>query len=279
MAKVPGYMLGATVNRVDTGRLSERFGELVSQPEAEIPLDEAALLVAARARPDLDLDAELARLDDLAGGCFAPTLDALVAYLFVDLGFAGNRHDYYDPRNSYLDQVVARRVGIPISLGVLTMVVGRRLGVPLVGVGMPGHFLLRDQVDHEVFVDPFGGGRLLDRSGCERAFHAVHGPDATFDEAFLAPVGPLVILTRVLANLRNIFAARGDRAGVVSILELCNLLPGASPEDRSELAAALAASGRFGEAANHYDQAGDQLGGSLGAEYRRNADRLRARLN
>jgi regulator of sirC expression with transglutaminase-like and TPR domain len=257
----------------------ERFGALVARPEAEIPIDEAALVIASHDRPLLDVDEELRRLDELAAGCFAPTLDALVAYLFADLGFAGNRVDYYDPRNSYLDQVVARRVGIPISLGVLTMVVGRRLGVPLVGVGMPGHFLLRDQVDPTVFVDPFGGGRLLDRLGCERAFHAVHGSDARFDEAFLAPVGPLAILTRMLANLRNIFAGRGDRAGVVAVLELRNRLPDTSPEDLGELAAALAATGRFGEAAGHFEIAGDQLGGALGAEYRRNADRLRARLN
>jgi len=264
---------------VDPRAVGQRFAELAARREAEIPLDEAALLIAAHARPDLDLAHELVRLDELAHGCFAPTLDALVTYLFVDLGFAGNRHDYYDPANSYLDQVVSRRVGIPISLGVLTMVVGRRIGVPLVGVGMPGHFLLRDQVDPAVYVDPFGGGRLLDRQGCERAFHAVHGSDAHFDEAFLAPVGNLSILTRMLANLRNIFAAHGDRAGIVAVLELRNRLPGASAEERGELAAALAATGRFGDAARQYEQAGDQLGGSLGAEYRRNADRLRARLN
>ena len=264
---------------MDTRSIGERFGELVSRREAEIPIDEAALLIAAHARPSLDLAYELGRLDALADGCFAPTLDALVAYLFGDLGFAGNRHDYYDARNSYLDEVVTRRVGIPISLGVLTMAVGRRLGVPLVGVGMPGHFLLRDQVDPGVFVDPFAGGRLLDRRGCERAFHAVHGQDAHFDEAFLAPVGPVSILTRMLANLRNIFAAHSDRAGVVAVLELRNRLPGTSGEERGELAAALAATGRFTEAAIHYDLAGDQLGGTLGAEYRRNADRLRARLN
>ena len=83
----------------------------------------------------------------------------------------------------------------------------------------------------------------------------------------------------MLANLRNIYAARSDRAGVVAVLELRNRLPGTSGEDRGELAAALAATGRFFEAAAHYELAGDQLGGSLGAEYRRNAERLRARLN
>jgi len=267
------------VAAVDTGRLAERFGEVVARPEGQLPLDEAALLVAARFRPDLDLPAELGRLDELAGTCPAPTLDALVAHLFGDLGFAGNRADYYDPRNSYLDQVVTRRVGIPISLAVLTLTVGRRLDVPLVGVGMPGHFLLRDQVDHDLYVDPFRGGRLLDSQGCAAVFHAVHGADAAFHPAYLAPVGPRSILTRMLANLRTIFTSRGERASVVAVLELHNRLPDSSGEDRGELAAALAASGRFGDAARQYDQAADLLGGSLGAEFRRNADRLRARLN
>jgi regulator of sirC expression with transglutaminase-like and TPR domain len=259
--------------------LADRFGELTALREAEIPLDEAALLIAAHQRPDVDVSNELDRLDDLAAGCFAPTLDALVAYLFGDLGFSGNRRNYYDPRNSYLDQVVERRLGIPISLGVLTMVVGRRLGVPLVGVGMPGHFLLRDQVDPSIFVDPFGGGRLLDRTGCEHAFRDVHGLDARFEDAYLAPVGTLSILTRMLANLRNIFGGRGERDAVVAVLELRIMLPGATAEDRGELAAALAAVGRLDAAAQAYEAAGIELGGSLGAEYRQHAERLRARLN
>ncbi len=269
----------ATVAAVDTGRLAERFGKVVARPEAELPLDEAVLLVAARFQPSLDLADELGRLDDLAAGCSRPTLDGLIRHLFADLGFAGNRTDYYDPRNSYLDQVVTRRLGIPISLAVLTLAVGRRIGVPLVGVGMPGHFLLRDQVDHDVFVDPFGGGRLLDSATCANVFHAVHGADAAFHPAYLAPVGPRLIVSRTLANLRTIFAARGDRASLVGVLELVNRLPGSSGEDRGELAAALAAHGRFGDAARQYDDAAELLGGSLGAEYRRNADRLRARLN
>ncbi len=264
---------------VDIAGLVARFGEAVTRPDGQVPLDEAALLVAARFRPGLDVSAELARLDELAAGCHAPTLDALVAYLFADLGFAGNRADYYDPRNSFLDQVLARRLGIPISLAVLTMTVGRRLGVPLVGVGMPGHFLLRDQVDHDVFVDPFGGGRLLDARGCAAAFHAVHGAEVRFDPGYLTPVGTQLVVARLLANLRSIYGARGDRASVVAVLELSNCLPTASGEDRGELAAALAATGRFAEAAGHYEQAAGQLGGSLGAEYRRNATRLRARLN
>ncbi len=157
---------------------TDRFREVVSGAEAAVPLDEAALLIAAHAHPGLDVHAELAKLDALAESCFAPTLDALTRHLFVDLGFRGNRRQYYDPRNSFLDDVVARRIGIPISLSVLAIVVGRRLGVPLAGVGLPGHFLVRDRVDAEVFVDPFDGGAVLDRAGCERAFRRVQGDEA-----------------------------------------------------------------------------------------------------
>jgi len=259
--------------------VAERFGELMAGPEAELALDEAALLIAARFRPDLDLARELGHLDELAAGCPGPTLDYLLAHLFGDLGFAGNRVDYYDPRNSYLDQVVARRTGIPITLAVLTLSVGRRLGVPLVGVGMPGHFLVRDQVDPDLFVDPFRSGARLDGRQCAAAFAAVHGPEAAFHPAYLAPVGPRLIVSRMLANLRSIFAGVGDRPSLVAVLELNNCLPASSGEDRGELAAALAATGRFGDAARQYDLAAELLGGSLGAEYRRNADRLRARLN
>jgi regulator of sirC expression with transglutaminase-like and TPR domain len=127
--------------------LSERFAALLRRPEAEVPLDEVALVIAAHARPELDIGAQLTRLDELAATCFAPTLDALVRHLFVDLGFRGNEGDYYDPRNSYLDEVVERRLGIPITLSVLTIEVGRRIGVPVAGVSLIGRIVLGDLVD------------------------------------------------------------------------------------------------------------------------------------
>jgi regulator of sirC expression with transglutaminase-like and TPR domain len=258
---------------------TERFAALVRQPAAQVPLDEASMLIAAHAYPELDVGAELARLDELADRCFAPTLDALVTHLFTDLGFVGNVRDYYDPRNSYLNDVIDRRIGIPISLAVLTIEVGRRLGVPLAGVGMPGHFLLRDKVDDEVFVDPFARGRLLDRAGCEEAFRTVHGPDADFDPEFLDPVDTHVILARMLANLRAVFARRGDKAAVAWTLRLRTSIPGTPLEDRAELANSLAARGDFVAAAQELDALAEQLGGDLGATYRSSAGRLRARLN
>jgi len=142
-----------------------RFADLVALPDDEIPLDEAALLIAAQARPELDVGAELGRLDELAGGCGEATLDGLAQHLFTDLGFHGNTEHYQDPDNSYLDQVLERRVGIPIALSVVTMEVGRRLGVALDGVGMPGHFLVRHRADPATFLDPFDHGRRLDDQG------------------------------------------------------------------------------------------------------------------
>src|SRR5690606_29139610 len=156
--------------------LRARFAALLARPDHEIPLDEAALLIAAQAQPGLDVAAELAALDEIAAQVRDPTLTGLLRLLFRDLGFDGNRDDHYDPRNSFLNEVRQRRTGIPITLSVLTMEVGRRVSVPLWGVGMPGHFLLRDKVDPDVFVDPFGGGRLLDPASCAKLFRQIHGP-------------------------------------------------------------------------------------------------------
>jgi regulator of sirC expression with transglutaminase-like and TPR domain len=152
-----------------------RFAALVARPDDEIPLDEAALLIAAHARPELDVAAELGRLDELAAGCKEPTVDGVAHHLFDELGFRGNTEQYQDPDNSYLDQVLRRRLGIPITLSVLTMEVGRRLGVLFDGVGMPGHFLIRHRAEPATFLDPFGGGRRLDVAGCRAIFNSLGG--------------------------------------------------------------------------------------------------------
>lgn len=259
--------------------VTDRFAEAVTRPEAEVALDQAALLIAAHARPDLDLATELGRLDDLAAGVGEPTLDGLVRHLFRDLGFAGNVRDYYDPRNSYLDQVVERRLGIPITLSVLAITVGRRLGVPLSGVSMPGHFLLRDRVDPTVFVDPYHRGARLDADGCARVFHGIQGDAVAFDPTFLEPVGARTILVRMLANLRSVFLAAGEREAVVWAVRLRTLVPGAGPDDRADLATALAATGDYVGAARELDGVAATVGGPLGEQHARAASALRARLN
>ena len=209
-----------------------RFVEVVSGNEKSIPLDEAALLLAVATRGDGSVEEGLSALDALAADVPAPTLDGLRALLFRDLGFGGNGDDYYDPANSWLDEVVRRRVGIPITLAVLMLEVGRRVGVPLAGVSMPGHFLVRDKVDPDVFVDPFARGRVLDRDGCEARFHAVQGPGSVFDETFLEPVGKRAILFRMLANLENVARIQGDLALLQRVFALQTAFPGSRAATR-----------------------------------------------
>ncbi|MGH9246271.1 MAG: SirB1 family protein [Acidimicrobiales bacterium] len=248
---------------------SARFIELIRKPERLIRLDLGALLIAAHAYPDLEVDRELARLDDLATRCRTPTLDALVMHLFVVERFVGNRSDYYDPRNSFLNDVLDRRRGIPITLSLLTIEVGRRIGVPLSGVGMPGHFLLRDKVDRSVFVDPFSGGATLTAEQCEAVFRRLAGPETPFDPAYLEPAGARSILARLLANLKAVYRERGDRRALLWVLRLRAAIPGVPATELRELAMMLAASGRF-------DAAADTL---EGLEEPEAATRLRARLN
>lgn len=260
----------------------ERWRELVDGPGRGLALDEALLVVAAHDHPELDVESQLERLDELAARCRPPTLDGLLHLLFVEEGFTGNRDDYYDPRNSYLDAVLDRRTGIPITLSILTLEVGRRCGVPLAPVNLPGHFLLRDRVDPDVFVDPFNGGAVLDRTAVER-LHAAMRPGEPFDETHLDVPGPFDILARVLTNLQLVFTQRSDVAGLTWVLRLRSQLPGVAPSELRQLSRVLAAGGSYheaaavaAEAAARADAAGlPDLAASLLAESRR----LLAKLN
>lgn len=209
-----------------------RFVELVSGPDEALPLDEAALCIAAHADPSVDVGANLARLDDLAAACPAPTLDGLVQHLFRHEGFTGNSSDYYDPRNSLLHEVLERRLGIPITLSVVALEVGRRIGVPLSGVGLPGHFLLRDKVDERVFIDPFHGGRLLDEAACRRLHRTMAGAESRWDPSYLLPVSRRSIVLRMLGNLKAIYLRRADVTSLAWVLRLRSVVPGATEAER-----------------------------------------------
>lgn len=257
-----------------------RFESLVQGPDPAIPLDELALLVAAHADPDLDVDHWLGALDDVALRTRRATFAGVIAHLEEE-GFTGNHTDYYDPSNSYLDRVLERRTGIPITLSIVAIEVGRRVGVPMVGIGMPGHFLVRDGGDPDAFADPFTA-RVLHRDQCRQLFNDVHG-DMAFDETFLAPTGTRAIAARLLANLKGIYLARRDRRALAWVLALRLAIPGAPIEEHRELAAALSSDGQFLQAAAVLDRLAE-LGRAAGHvalvdEAEREADRLRARLN
>lgn len=202
-------------------------------------LDEACLLIAAHARPGLDVNRYLGQLDDLAGEVLPPTLDGLVEQLFGAGGFRGNSDEYYDPRNSFLDQVLERRTGIPITLAVLAIEVGRRSGVPLWGVSMPGHFLLRDKVDPSVFVDPFNGGRLLTALDCRRMHHAMSG-GAPWEDAFLNPASRLTIVVRILSNLKAVAQQRSDLGMLLWVMTLRQAVPAIAEQESAEFQQLLA---------------------------------------
>jgi regulator of sirC expression with transglutaminase-like and TPR domain len=249
---------------------TDRFTELVAQP-AGFALDEACVLVAAHARPGLDVEAELARLDELAAGFPGGGAVDLGRHLCHGLGFAGDRTSYHDPRNSLLPDVLDRRLGIPISLAILAMEVGRRVGVPVDGIGMPGHFLVRDGRGEGPYLDLFAGARELDREACRSVFAQLH-PRAAWSDAYLEPVGPHAIVARVLANLANAYRRSGDRPDLAWSLALRLALPGPAPRERRELAVLLGSLGRFAEGADVLEGTGD-------ADDRVAAQRLRARLN
>ena len=143
-----------------------------------MPVDEALLLIAAHADPDLDIAAQKGRLDELAAQVEEPTVDGLCDLLFERLGFAGDHRTYYAAENSLLPCVLDRRLGIPLSLSLLTIEVGRRCGIDIEGIGMPGHYLVRPVGEPDRFLDVYDGGRELDVEGCHDALRAGAGRGA-----------------------------------------------------------------------------------------------------
>ena len=136
----------------------------------------------------------------------------LAELLFDELGFEGERDDYYNPYNSYLDKVLLRRKGIPISLSVLTMAVGERAGMDVEGVGFPGHFLVRVGGPDGVYQDPFHGGELLDGHGLRKLAAQFLGAEMALHPSYLEPVDCVTITIRMLANLKNAHRRQGDYA-------------------------------------------------------------------
>src|SRR4029077_10697173 len=131
---------------------------------------------------------------------------ALAEFLFQDLGFGGDRLDYYNPRNAYLNEVLDRRLGIPISLAVIYLEIGQRLRLPVAGVGLPGHFIVAvDDPAGPVYLDPFQGGGGLTVEDCARLVQQASGHTGAFDPRWLTPTAPGEIVARMLNNLRGFY--------------------------------------------------------------------------
>ena len=225
----------------------QRFRDAVAPERVKIDLAEAALLCAQDNYPDLDIRSQLESLEALAAKLrdrlpadFSVThrLVALNNYLFRELGFSGNMDEYYDPRNSFLNDVLARKTGIPITLSIVYLEVGQRLGLKLRGVSFPGHFLVKVRVTGgELVLDPYAGGRSLSEEELRERLAQFTDKDTAKElplEDFLEPASPRQILARLLRNLKAIYldAKQFDKAlGVMNRLVI--LLPDV-PEERRD---------------------------------------------
>ncbi|MBI3796703.1 MAG: tetratricopeptide repeat protein [Deltaproteobacteria bacterium] len=210
----------------------ERFAQLVSGPEEELDLAEAALLIAQEEQPDLDITVYLRRLDEVATAARArlpqapeprDLIHSLNVQLFHEEGLAGNESEYYDPRNSFLNEVLDRKRGIPITLSVIYLEVGRRLGLPLVGVGFPGHFLVKyTGADGERVLDPFAGGATLTLEELAQKLRRMYGDANPFlgqIPQLLVPASKKDILVRMLHNLKGIYLQANDFARALAAID------------------------------------------------------------
>ena len=213
--------------------LRERLQALAQSSGTELPLAEGALLIAAEEYPGLSVPRYVGALDHLAdrapshvspGAATDARLAALCAFLFKTIGFRGNAEDYGDPKNSFLNEVLDRRLGIPVTLAVVYLEVGWRLRLPLYGVGMPGHFLVGCETSAApLFVDAFAGTVLTD-AGCEHLFSRITGGSEPFRSEYLAPTPARYVLVRMLRNLKGIYLQQEDLERAAAAVERILLL-------------------------------------------------------
>ena len=229
---------------VEKSTLVADFTALVGSDidDDRIDLLRASLVIAQTEYPDLDIEQQVALVDAIATkirkqllpeSSIAEMIAVLNRTLFLEMAFRGNRDDYYDPRNSFLNDVLFRRLGIPITLSVVYMEVARRIGLPLVGVGMPGHFLLKiyDIEGRQILIDPFNSGAMINAADCEQRMRQIYAGQLQFKPEYLLPVSRRQILTRMLNNLRHIYMSARQFRKTLAIVDLVLAIYPRSPED------------------------------------------------
>jgi len=225
----------------DAAEARRALAALVGGDESQIDLPRAALLVAVEEYPGLDTQAYIDQLDRLGEALRtriaaepAPErqIAALNALLFGEEGFRGNAASYYDPRNSYLNEVLDRRLGIPITLSLVYIAVGRRAGMPLSGVGFPAHFLVACESAPRLLADPFTCGRMLTVADCEQLLRDAFGSSARLEPRYLAASPPRAILARLIGNLKAAYQRAGDLRRAVRTSEQLSMVQPSAVELR-----------------------------------------------
>jgi len=207
--------LNAVITDIKGIEIEQAFTTLMDSPTDSVDLEKGAFFIAQAAYPDLDIQGyqhQIQQMSETIKDRCTPNLAPRQAiqiinqHLFHELGFKGNTQDYYDPNNSFLNQVLDRRLGIPISLSVLYLLVGQRLNVPIIGIGLPGHFIVGLK-NEPVFIDCFNQGVILTEKNCAK-FLEEYGVE--FDRQYLSPVSNTQILARMLRNLVAIYHKRDE---------------------------------------------------------------------
>lgn len=233
-----GDRVSTILEEIRGSRLEDELVSLVAQGGEKVDLEGGAFLMARYAYPDLDQLQWMRYLDRMAADvreCIGPrasgeeTVKILGRYLFTELGYSGNTRNYYEPDNSFLNRVLERRTGIPISLSTIYLLIGQRLGLPVVGIGMPGHFLVKyDSERYKIFIDCFNGGTLLTERNCLRFLtEAGYG----FDDRYLQQSSNRAILIRTVKNLVAIYGKLDEPVKKARLVRFMSILEGQSPEE------------------------------------------------
>jgi regulator of sirC expression with transglutaminase-like and TPR domain len=243
--------------------LYREFRAAVDRPEEAVDLGYAALTIGLSVNPHLDIPAYLQRIDQLArevaerrdpAGDVYHSLAALNHVLFRQHGFDGNRDDYYDPRNSFLSEVLDRKIGIPITLCVLYMEVARRISVPVEGIGFPGHFLVKCSAGEEaIFIDPFQRGEIKITEDLGQMLEKLYGRKVALRPQFLEAAGKKQILKRMLVNLKAIYLRNNSVGEALSIFDHLIILDPAGAEEIRDRGSLYLHMGCFRQAREDFD--------------------------
>jgi regulator of sirC expression with transglutaminase-like and TPR domain len=240
--------------------LDAALDRLADDPSAAVDVTELALHLARDEYADADVADYLDRLDDLAcqahphvarlaGRDLEQRVAALSHFLFDELRFRGNAQDYYDPDNSHLTQVIDRRVGLPITLSVVTIAVAGRVGLTVHGLGLPGHFVVMAvEAADEVIFDPFHGGQVLSPCDCELLVQQVTGQQFKASPEFLQPIPPGLLIRRMLTNLKSAYLKRGDFLRAARTIGRIRQLAPNDVTERRDLGVCLLRAGQPGRA-------------------------------
>ncbi len=234
------------------------FVRALAHPEPDLDLGRAALLIAQGEYPGLDVDHYLRRLDAMAASIGPEVAQEtepmrrvflLNRFLFITEGFRGNAEHYYDPRNSFLNDVLDRKLGIPITLCTVYVELAKRLHLPVAGVGFPGHFLVKYVLSEgEILIDPFHRGAILTHADCRRRLKEMTDGAVAFRAEHLRSVTKRQILSRMLSNLKHIYLRARDLSKALRVMDLMLMVNPDDPAEVRDRGLLLSQAGRLGAA-------------------------------